>query len=404
MEKLLGAVLIVKNEAKVIEKTLASVVEWCDGITVLDTGSTDGTQEILRAKGVVLAEESFVNFDYAASRNRALEIAAERNKSQFTLSISADETLIGGEALRDFLGDYANADDAYCVLMESNGRRWPFPRVLKTGGGWKYVNATGNLHEAPVGPDGEKVQAKLIPGVVILHEESDPARKLERLRERDLPVLTAIVEDESKSFSDRLEPMYQLAETHFSLGHNDRDEKGERPVGGRWLTHLFTAMAMYTRYAEIAEAFADTMKGEGMDDWKFVFQKAMYARYMYLRVAESFGLFEPTELVKRLTGIVGVAPQIPEVHWSLAQNASRIDVRKAIPLAMKAAKVARIAYDNPVLGPTDTRIEWQAYLLAADCARLIKDKRLQYSFAKDAVRAGAPLEQARDLMQPEARS
>lgn len=244
--------------------------------------------------------------------------------------------------------------------------------------------------------EGESV-GPLIPDVFVVHAESNPRGKLASMREKDLPELTAVVEDDSKSLSERLEPLFQLAETHFRLGHNDRNEDGTREVGGRWLTDLFASMAYFNRYAEIAEVFSDKMKETGDENHKFLFQRAMYARYMYLQVAETFGLFEPSELVKRVMMITRLCPQIPEAHFLLAKNAAKVDVRKAIPLAMQSAKIANAIYKNPVHGATDISLEWKSLLLAADCAKVVKDTRLQQSFAKQALAAGAPKEMVGDL-------
>src|SRR5579862_9287870 len=79
-EFLLTVVIMVKNEADVIIPTLQPFVDA--GITsflVYDTGSTDGTQQIVREyfdnhdiKHAYIIEEPFI--DFATSRNRALEL------------------------------------------------------------------------------------------------------------------------------------------------------------------------------------------------------------------------------------------------------------------------------------------------------------------------------------------
>lgn len=396
---LLAAVLIVKNEASVIKTTLESLAPFVDRmVVVVDEASADETFFI--ASSYPNARVFHAPFkDYATSRNVGLEYVESSCPTIFSLSLSADETLVGGKLLRDFLE--ANRNDtagAYCVMMRSGPRQWPFPRILRTGAGWKYVNNAGNRHESPVGPGGEEIHAKGIPDVFVVHEESNPQRKLERLREHDLPDLTAVVADESRSLSERLESMLQLAETHFVIGQDEHKNNNlMQNLEGRWLSHFFASMAMYTRFAGIAETFANKMKEVGEADWQFLFQKAMYAQLMYLQVAETFGLFEPTELVKRLKMVATLAPQLPEAHWALARNLAKVDVRNAIPAALHSAKVARLVYDRPVLGPVDTTIEWQSYRLAAECARLIKDKRLQSSFVKQALLAGAPPESVASL-------
>src|SRR3990167_5630563 len=100
---LLCLTAIVKDEAHCIARTLESVRGVIDCFAILDTGSTDGTQAIVRnaPRGLpgALCEEPFV--DFATSRNRALELAG--TDPVFTLMVSADEVVVSPEALRVFL-------------------------------------------------------------------------------------------------------------------------------------------------------------------------------------------------------------------------------------------------------------------------------------------------------------
>ncbi|MES2179829.1 MAG: glycosyltransferase [Gemmatimonadota bacterium] len=393
MKPVLCLAIIVKNEARTIVKTLESCLRHVDYFAIMDTGSTDNSVDIVsewlrfnKVKGSIF-QDSFV--DYATARNRVLELAVQAYEFEFSISLSADETLVGGAELRAYLEARTAAEGAgaYCIMMRSGPRQWPFPRILRTGGGWKFMNTAGKRHEQPYGPKGE-IEGPLVPGVFVVHEESNLQRKLKRLRFKDLPDLTAVVDDETLSLENRAEAMFQLAETLFVLGHNEPlGDDGQPERGGAWLSHKFASMALYNRYAELAE-----IEGSKVYDR----QKAMYARTMYCYVAETFGLFEPAELVKRLQAIAAVA-FVPEAHWLLAKNAAKVDVRKAIPLAMRSAKIARYVYERPVHGAVDVNLEWQSLLLASDCCRIIKDKKLQLSFAKQAIAAGAPLDVVGDL-------
>jgi len=96
----LGLCAIVKNSALTIEKTLLSYIPFIASWCILDTGSTDGTQKLIRdifeksaIKGY-LFEESFV--DFSTSRNRALEVYYEKrfelNNPDFVIEI--DDTYL----------------------------------------------------------------------------------------------------------------------------------------------------------------------------------------------------------------------------------------------------------------------------------------------------------------------
>jgi glycosyltransferase involved in cell wall biosynthesis len=92
----IGLSVIVKNEAKVIERMLNSVYKILDYYCVIDTGSTDGTQEIIKRffeeKGIPgeVIQHEWKNFEDA--RNTALN--AVKGKCDFGFWIDADEELI----------------------------------------------------------------------------------------------------------------------------------------------------------------------------------------------------------------------------------------------------------------------------------------------------------------------
>ncbi|MBS0625438.1 MAG: glycosyltransferase family 2 protein [Verrucomicrobia bacterium] len=85
--------MIVKNESKVIRRCLSSVKKWIDHWVIVDTGSTDGTQNMIREflsdiPGE-LHERPWV--DFAHNRNEALRLA--QGKSDYLLLIDADDFL-----------------------------------------------------------------------------------------------------------------------------------------------------------------------------------------------------------------------------------------------------------------------------------------------------------------------
>jgi hypothetical protein len=102
--------MIVRDEAHGIARTLQSAKPWIDRWCVLDTGSTDGTREIVRnaleGGGVpgALYEVPFENF--ASTRNRALTFAKDAFPSEFLLLLDADDILEGGEALREWCDEH----------------------------------------------------------------------------------------------------------------------------------------------------------------------------------------------------------------------------------------------------------------------------------------------------------
>lgn len=96
-DKTIGLCMIVKNETKVIRRCLESVLPLVDYVLVVDTGSMDGTQQMIRdfltehqTKGDVIDEPWR---DFAYSRNFALAKLREIKGVDYALIIDADDAL-----------------------------------------------------------------------------------------------------------------------------------------------------------------------------------------------------------------------------------------------------------------------------------------------------------------------
>ena len=83
--------MIVKNEAPVIERCLRSAKPLVDAWAISDTGSTDGTQDIIRNFMRDLPGELIERpwVDFATNRNEALELA--KTHGDYALVIDADD-------------------------------------------------------------------------------------------------------------------------------------------------------------------------------------------------------------------------------------------------------------------------------------------------------------------------
>ena len=80
----LTAVILTRNEADFIETCIDSLT-WVDLIVVFDSGSTDGTQDLARARGATVIQHPFKNF--AQQRNAALDLV----ESEWIFFVDADE-------------------------------------------------------------------------------------------------------------------------------------------------------------------------------------------------------------------------------------------------------------------------------------------------------------------------
>ena len=82
----LSVVIITKNEEANIARTLESA-QWAEERIVVDSGSTDRTQEIARQQGARVFEEEWKG--YAAQKNSAIAKAS----GDWVLSLDADELI-----------------------------------------------------------------------------------------------------------------------------------------------------------------------------------------------------------------------------------------------------------------------------------------------------------------------
>lgn len=89
---MLTVAMIVKNEAQLIEKVIQNVRPVADEIVVTDTGSTDGTLDIIKKFKLRL-----FHYNYKGDRARARNFTLSKCKTGWTLFIDADEFLDTGD-------------------------------------------------------------------------------------------------------------------------------------------------------------------------------------------------------------------------------------------------------------------------------------------------------------------
>ena len=132
--------MIVKNETAVIRRCLDSVRPIIDYWVIVDTGSTDGTQDMIREhmKDVPgeLFERPWKNF--AHNRNEALELA--RGKADYILIIDADDTLRFDPSFK--LPPLTK--DGYRIWIEHGNTRYNRYQLIRSKSPWKWE---GVLHE-----------------------------------------------------------------------------------------------------------------------------------------------------------------------------------------------------------------------------------------------------------------
>lgn len=130
--------MIVKNEAPIICRCLDSVKDLIDYWVIVDTGSTDGTQDVIREhmKGIPgeLHERPWKN--WGATRSEAFELA--KGKGDYILFMDADDILEFEEGFE--LGELTK--DLYTMWRGNNSFSYLKPQIAKGDLPWKWVGVT----------------------------------------------------------------------------------------------------------------------------------------------------------------------------------------------------------------------------------------------------------------------
>lgn len=200
--------MIVKNESRVIRRCLESVKGLIDFWTIVDTGSTDETKEIIREclKGIPgkLHERPWV--DFAQNRNEAMRLA---EGGDYFLFIDADETLEWDEPL----DKGALIKNFYAV--KNRDLTVDFYRILLVDRdpGWRWE---GVLHETIVNPGA--VSGEILPNILRVGLPRDGARAKDGERYlKDAEVLKA--ELEKDPLNSRT--MFYLGQSYGSAGKKE---------------------------------------------------------------------------------------------------------------------------------------------------------------------------------------
>lgn len=200
--------MIVKDEAEVIAEGLAACRDVIDRWVICDTGSTDGTQDVVRhaLAGVPgeLHERPWVDFGH----NRTELLGLARGAGDYLLILDADTTLELEDGAFDDL-----TDDAYMLRHLDDGVQYHTKRLVSGRLNWRYEGA---IHEYIVSDD-ERTTGR-IDGAVIRSRSVGAVRK-DRWP-RDLEILEAQLAADPTDARAR----FYLAQTHRDIGLHTGDD------------------------------------------------------------------------------------------------------------------------------------------------------------------------------------
>lgn len=233
--------MIVKNETAVICRCLESVKPLIDYWVIVDTGSSDGTQEMIRQfmKGIPgeLHERPWKNF--AHNRNEALELA--RSKADYLLFIDADEVFKyePGFAFPEL------TDDCYFIQTHFNNVRYGRVQLIKTAVDWNWQ---GVLHE---GLFCTKVPTRGHIEGIYDYVRTDGARSQDPKKfEKDAAILEAALKENPLDTRN----VYYLAQSYRDAGHPLKaiEQYKRRASMGGWDEEVFCALLQVAVLSEQA--------------------------------------------------------------------------------------------------------------------------------------------------------
>lgn len=228
--------MIVKDEAHVIERCLSHVKPMIDHWVIVDTGSSDGTQEIIRRAMADLPgelhERPWKNF----GSNRSEAIALAEGKADYVLTIDADEIL---EWEDGFSWDGLSAD-AYLIYKKRGARRYRVMNLVRSGPGWHWEGAVHEHLDTPNGWHAQKLD-----GVTILSPREGARSRDPLLYRRDALMLEAALLEEPGNTRNvfYLAQSYRDAED-FELAMRHYRRRAE--MGG-WSEEVFVSLYQIAR-------------------------------------------------------------------------------------------------------------------------------------------------------------
>ncbi len=195
--------MIVKNESKVIGRCIESVLPFIDSWCIVDTGSTDGTQTLVREILDHLPGELHERpwRDFASNRNEAMEIA--KGKADYLLFMDADDVF---ETPSGFQWPALDADSYLMMLRMGQSRYWR-EILVRSDLNWRFE---GVIHEY-LRCDRPYRSEKIHGPVVVIHFDGGRSQGLDVAAKYERDV--AVLEDALKKEPDNTRYTFYLAQS-----------------------------------------------------------------------------------------------------------------------------------------------------------------------------------------------
>ena len=212
-KNIIELVMIVRNSGDILRTCLRENKKFIDRWTILDTGSTDNTKEIINSElsdiDGNLYEEPFV--DFAHSRNRSLELSSKSCK--YTIILDDSYILHGGQKLRQILSKSKQSCFSLNIGNYHNNflqNEYSSIRIIKSSENLKYKY---RVHEHI---DVNKKNVHDIIDSEIFINDIESTEHINRSSNRNNKDIQFLLLD-NKDYPNDLRVIYYLAKTYYNL-------------------------------------------------------------------------------------------------------------------------------------------------------------------------------------------
>lgn len=227
--------MIVKNEAANLPRALNSTVGHITAAVILDTGSTDGTKEVIRAHcakhhlSLLLPSAPFKDFGQA--RNEALRNARLYHGGyDYILLMDADMELVVDKPLPRLTGE------AYSLLQKNSDLSYYNGRLLRKNSTAMYHGVTHEYLDAPM---------ENLPGDAWWFKDHATGSNRADKYERDVRLLEGYLKDHPGD----ARTLFYLAQTYRDAGNHFKalDLYQQRVAAGGWEEEVWYSKLMIAR-------------------------------------------------------------------------------------------------------------------------------------------------------------
>ena len=233
--------MIVKNEEKVLPRLFRSIKDYIDYYVIVDTGSTDGTIDLIKKEmagyGIEgeVHERPWVNF--GTNRQQALELAVAANRCEWLLFIDADEELGVSDPL---FYEKMEPGVSYEIEKHNKDLRYALPHLINIRT-CKY-RWEGPVHNYLVTVEGPK-RRTLRKDVWIIYHSGEGAKSHGVTREEKFLRDARILEKYLEENPGHTRSQFYLGQSYRDAGHLEKayEEYKKRAAMEGWAEEKFMA-------------------------------------------------------------------------------------------------------------------------------------------------------------------